>query len=224
MRGSLKPGVKQRAETKIYGHKTVVSTLLAITGLLKMGIDIGIEKKSRTLTDVGRSVIFYSVIVLSCILPITAWADQTCKDSIVATTPDANFTINSDGTVTHKTTGLMWMRCSLGQTWDGKTCKDMAAIYTWGEGLRAGTNYEFAGYKDWRLPNKNELESIVEERCYSPAINASVFPETPSAYFWSSSPYAGFSQGAWSVDFGYGSVNASDKDGTIHVRLVRDVE
>ena len=152
MRGSLKPGVKQRAETKIYGHKTVVSTLLAITGLLKMGIDIGIEKKSRTLTDVGRSVIFYSVIVLSCILPITAWADQTCKDSIVATTPDANFTINSDGTVTHKTTGLMWMRCSLGQTWDGKTCKDMAAIYTWGFSKLAKKNIRRIGaYTDEKI-------------------------------------------------------------------------
>ena len=189
-----------------------------------MEIIIGIQKKSCILTSVGPSVIFYTAIALYCMVPLTAWADQTCKDSIVATAPDANFSIHNDGTVTHKTTGLMWMRCSLGQTWDGKTCKGMAAIYTWREGLQVGTNYQYAGYNNWRLPNKNELESIVEERCYSPAINASVFPETPTAYFWSSSPYAGFSQGAWSVDFGFGSVNASDKDGTIHVRLVRDVE
>ena len=73
-------------------------------------------------------------------------------------------------------------------------------------------------------PNKNELESIVEGRCFSPAINEELFPATPPAYFWSSSPYAAVSHGAWSVDFGYGTVNASVKSGSIHIRLVRDEE
>jgi hypothetical protein len=153
-----------------------------------------------------------------------AQAKQTCKDSIIPTTMDSNFTIHNDGTATHKTTGLMWMRCSLGQEWDGKTCAGSPATYTWKEGLQTGDRYEFAGYDDWRLPNKNELESIVEERCHTPAVNVTVFPDTSGAYFWSSSPYAGFSLGAWSVDFAFGAVNASDKVGRIHVRLVRDGE
>lgn len=146
---------------------------------------------------------------------------QTCKDSIPATTPNSNFTVHKDGTVSQNTNGLMWMRCSLGQKWDGKTCAGSATNYTWKEALQAGDRFEFAGYTDWRLPNKNELESIVEERCYSPSINDQVFPSTPFVYFWSSSPYAGYSQGAWSVDFSFGAVNASDKDGGIVVRLVR---
>jgi hypothetical protein len=29
---------------------------------------------------------------------------------------------NGDGTVTDPTTGLTWMRCSMGQTWNGTTC------------------------------------------------------------------------------------------------------
>jgi hypothetical protein len=162
----------------------------------------------------------FSVLTLLLSLPSTG-AAQTCKDSILASTPDANFTINNDGTVTHNTTGLVWMRCSLGQNWDGMACSGSPESFTWANGLQAGNGFEFAGFTDWRLPNKNELESIVEERCYSPAINVSVFPDTPFAYFWSSSPYAAFSQAAWSVDFGYGAINASDKDGSIHVRLVR---
>jgi hypothetical protein len=164
----------------------------------------------------------FCAIVVLLFLPPSIQAEQTCKDSIIATTPLSNFTIHNDGTATNNTTGLMWMRCSLGQEWGGKTCTGSPGIYTWKEGLQAGDRYEFAGYDDWRLPNKDELESIVEERCYSPAINITVFPDTPPTYFWSSSPYAGFSQGAWSVDFGFGAVIASDKDGGIHVRLVRD--
>jgi hypothetical protein len=162
--------------------------------------------------------VFCGLILLG--LPSGALA-QICKGSILANTREADFNIHDDGTVTHRTTGLMWMRCSLGQKWDGKTCSGTAAAVTWADGLKAAAGHEFAGYRDWRLPNKNELESIVEESCFTPAINAIVFPGTPLAYFWSSSPYAGLSNGAWSVDFGFGAVNASVKGGSVHVRLVR---
>jgi len=137
---------------------------------------------------------------------------------------EASFILNSDGTATDITTGLMWMRCSLGQEWNGKTCSGNAASFSWGDGLKAAAGHKFTGHTDWRLPNKNELESIVEGRCFSPAINAKIFPVTPSAYFWSSSPYAGLPSAAWNVDFGFGSVNASVKSGAIHIRFVRDGE
>jgi hypothetical protein len=154
------------------------------------------------------------------LLPLGATA-QSCNSSILPTSPDAGFTIHGDGTATHKATGLMWMRCSLGQTWDGKTCLGKAAAYPWGIALRSAETSEFAGYTDWRVPNKNELETIFEGACGFPAINGRVFPSTPAAFFWSSSPYAGQDNGAWSLDFGYGSVNASVKNGSLHVRLVR---
>ncbi len=164
------------------------------------------------------------LIVLASLFPYKAGAEQTCKDSIVASAPASRFTINNDGTVTDNTTGLMWIRCSLGQKWDGKTCSGTAEVFSWADGLKAADGSEFAGRSDWRLPNKNELEALVEGRCFSPAINAEVFPATPAAYYWSSTPYAAVAQGAWSVDFGYGTANATVKTGTIHVRLVSDSE
>jgi len=171
-----------------------------------------------------RTTAFFPIcLLLLCftLLSPTVHA-QDCKKTILATTPDSRFTVYEDGTATHNTTGLMWMRCSLGQQWDGKTCTGKPTDYFWKDALQAAEKFEFAGHDDWRLPNKNELESIVEESCNSPAINVTVFPATPSAFYWSSSPYAGLAKGAWSVDFGYGAVNASDKDGSIFVRLVRD--
>jgi hypothetical protein len=161
-----------------------------------------------------------ALVAALLLLPPLA-AAQVCKDTIRPSTPDENFTLHGDGTVTHKTTGLTWMRCSLGQTWDAKTCSGSAAVYTWGDALRAADAHELAGHTDWRLPNKNELESILEDRCHSPAVNAAVFPATPPVYFWTSSPYAGFANAAWSVDFGFGSVNASVKTGSLPARLVR---
>lgn len=172
-------------------------------------------------------MISFRILLIFCLLvtlgiPFGA-AAQSCRDSILRTTPDASFVLHQDGTVTHKTTGLMWMRCSLGQEWKVSSCVGESATLSWGEALKAAAAHEFAGYTDWRLPNKNELESIVEEACCVPAINQRLFPQTQASFYWSSSPYSGLAVGAWSVDFGYGAVSASAKTGKIHVRLVRDV-
>ena len=163
-------------------------------------------------------------LLLSLFFLCPVVAAQTCRNNIATSTPEGGFILNSDATAEQKTTGLTWMRCSIGQQWDGKTCTGTAARFSWSAALKAADEYEFAGHANWRLPNKNELESIVESRCFSPAIDAQVFPATPSDYFWTSSPYAGVAYGIWSVSFDYGIVNASIKTGGIHVRLVRDAE
>jgi hypothetical protein len=145
----------------------------------------------------------------------------TCRNDITASTPDQDFTLHNDGTVTHNSTGLMWMRCSLGQTWDGSTCTGVASTFTWQNALGAAQSHNFAGHSDWRLPNKNELASLVEQRCV-PAINSTIFPSTQTGgWFWSSSPYAGHSNYAWGVGFDGGGVYDYGKDLNFQVRLVR---
>ncbi|MFO7811490.1 MAG: DUF1566 domain-containing protein [Pelovirga sp.] len=150
-------------------------------------------------------------------------ADKVCHESIIRSSPDDVFELGAEGTATHKTTGLMWARCSLGQQWTDQGCTGEPALLTWQEALTASTNQEIAGFSDWRLPNKNELEFIVEDSCSLPAINRHVFPGTPALFYWTASPYAGSDLGAWSVDFGYGTVSATVKTGKLPVRLVRDV-
>ncbi len=154
---------------------------------------------------------------------LPAGAEQVCNELIAPTAADDLFILDDKGTATHRTTGLTWARCSLGQRWDGRGCKGEATLLTWAEALVAASADESAGFSDWRLPNKNELEFIVEEACSQPAINQRVFPATAVLFYWTSTPYAGSPQGAWSVDFGYGSVSATVKTGKLPVRLVRDV-
>ena len=40
------------------------------------------------------------------------------------------YAINNDGTVTDPTTGLTWMRCAMGQSWNGTTCTGTGSRYT----------------------------------------------------------------------------------------------
>ncbi len=163
------------------------------------------------------------LIGLSCLLPVMGYA-QTCQtSSIPATTPTSQFTDNGDGTVTDSKTGLMWKKCAEGQ--DPLTCSGSTQSYTWAAALEQAQTVNnsggFATYTDWRVPNIKELASIVEEQCYSPAINTAVFPGTPSSSFWSASPYAGNGYDAWGVNFYSGYDYAHNKDYVVYVRLVR---
>lgn len=156
-------------------------------------------------------------------LTLSVNAAQTCKSTIAASTPDSRFTTTAD-TVTDTQTGLIWMRCSLGQS--GSDCSTgSVATYTWEAALQAPAAVNAGsgtfGQSDWRLPNIKELASIVETRCYNPAINTTIFPNTVSSSYWSSSPYAYDSNDAWGVYFYYGYDNRYYKGNSHYVRLVR---
>ncbi len=155
-------------------------------------------------------------------LTLSANAAQTCKSNIQATTPDSRFTTTAE-TVTDTKTGLMWMRCSLGQS--GNACSGgSAGSYNWQQALAsaaAANTANLGGHNDWRLPNIKELASIAELRCYDPAINLTIFPNTPSSGYWSSSPYAYNNYNAWGVYFYSGNDSNYYKDTSYFVRLVR---
>ena len=132
-------------------------------------------------------------------------------------TPTEDFTDNGDGTVTHRITGLTWMRCAMGMTWTGTSCTGTAATYTWDQATKLTTS--FAGKSDWRLPSIAELNTLDN---VSPAINSTVFPNTSCSSFWSGSPVANYSSRAWIVEFCYVGDYADDRsDNIVHVRLVR---
>ena len=163
------------------------------------------------------------LLVLPLVLGQQVGKAQTCIiDKVIPTTPDERFIDRGDGSVQDKHTGLIWMRCSLGQVWDGATCSGTAAVYTWQQALQEAAGYTFAGSSTWRLPNVNELKSIVEKACYDPAINLTAFPATPSAPFWTASPLAPGYDYAWIVSFNYGNAYGGHKNSSSYfVRLVR---
>lgn len=157
-------------------------------------------------------------LLLAC---VGAQAAQTCRDDILATAPDSRFQANGNGTVTDLSTGLIWKQCAEGLS--GADCMTGSlSVFTWQGALQHAEAQVFADSSLWRLPNKNELASLLEHRCCYPAINSRFFPNTPSSWFWSSSPHAGVATGAWYVYFDSGNVVNDFKREQKYVRLVHD--
>ncbi len=156
-------------------------------------------------------------------LATTAHGEQICKtDTIQASTPDSQFTDHGNGTVTDHRTGLMWKKCPEGLS--GATCSEGSlALFNWQQALqRPGISNPALGHDDWRVPNVTELESLIEEQCMTPSINARMFPNTPSQRFWTSSPDSRDSTQAWDIKFDYGHTYGDNRQQRKPLRLVRD--
>ncbi len=77
------------------------------------------------------------------------------------------------------------------------------------------------GATDWRLPNLNELQSIVHFGKMNPAIDDGYFPNSRSSGYWSSSPSADRGDFVWGIHFDYGSDSNFSRVSSFRVRLVR---
>jgi len=123
-----------------------------------------------------------------------------------------NFIDNHDGTVTDNSTGLVWQQA----TAPGK--------YNWEKALTYCEGLTLAGKSDWRLPNRNELQSIVDYSRYNPSIDTAYFPNTVTAasFYWSSTTCKFNTNYAWHVVFSSGNVTGRGKSYTSgYVRAVR---
>ena len=132
------------------------------------------------------------------------------RGTTMATGSFTSKTVSSKVVVTDSTTGLMWQ-------------KEYATSKSWQAALKYCEDSTYAGYPDWRLPNKNELASLLK----NPALDSdnvaqySDFPDMPKAYFWSSSTYMSSISYAWLIGFNNGSTGTGSKTSSYNVRCVR---
>jgi hypothetical protein len=104
-------------------------------------------------------------------------------------------------TVYDKQRRLTWQRCSVGQTWDGKTCLGAVDNLTWDDAWDAAAH---AG-KGWRVPTRDELLTLISQACHDPAVNDQAFPgmNPDNLLYWSGT---GDSNGVWIVNFSSGGL------------------
>jgi hypothetical protein len=138
------------------------------------------------------------------------------------TWPTPRFTDNGDQTITDNLTALMWTK-------DGNapgTACTPGAVKTWQGALDyaacLNTN-NYLGHNDWRLPNVNELESLVHSGQSNIAtwLNTQGFSNVQADWYWSSTTHVPSAVGTWIVDMGTGYVGANVKGNSDYVWPVR---
>ncbi len=129
----------------------------------------------------------------------------------------ADFSRSKAGVVTDSVTNLEWQD-------DYSDIPYAVKDTTWTDAIGYCEALRLDG-KDWRLPNKKELLSIVDYSTYYPSIS-SVFQATIPSRYWSSTTYvdpdiyAPFTW-AWFVSFSDGKTTIFHKDYSYYVRCVR---
>ena len=133
--------------------------------------------------------------------------DGALRSGVASPTP--RFADIGNGAVSDNLTGLTWLKnanCFEGKDWGGALTA-AATLATGACGLADGS---MVG--DWRLPNINELWSLVDFGRSSPALPAGhPFTAVQANGYWSSSTSANFSTRAWYVNMNVGGMDLNGK-------------
>jgi hypothetical protein len=115
--------------------------------------------------------------------------------------PNPRFSVDDTGNcMTDNLTNLMWIR------------SPDSTPRTWQQALDFANSLELCGSADWRMPNINELESLVNSEAANQAssLNSQGFSGVQADSYWSSSIYAGFGSSslpsAWVVTMASGGL------------------
>jgi hypothetical protein len=174
-------------------------------------------------------------IVWAQAAPVAATGQTTCYDAAGSeisctgtgqdgdlqkgvASPSPRFTDNGDGTVRDNLTGLMW----------AQDANLASGTKTWQEAIDYSNNLSLglegcgSNYTNWRLPNRNELNSLVDAGNYNPALTSGhPFSNVQSSFYWSSTTIASNTDFAWSVLMYYGYVFYTNKTTSNYVWPVR---
>ena len=119
--------------------------------------------------------------------------------------------------------GVEWMRCSVGQIWNGTDCEGVAVQLTQEDVARAIVIANAQLGLGWRLPSRAELEGLVCKACAPVKIELDSFPNTLAEPYWTGEVNGFAPRHIWTVNFmtghTYGRFFPTQE---VLVRLVRD--
>jgi len=158
----------------------------------------------------GQTTCYDSVgaVIASC-----ANTGQDGEFQAGATVPNPRFTDNANGTVTDHLTGLTWPKdldCVGGNN-TPNWANALAAANALADGNVACGLTDGSVTGDWRLPNRNELTSLLDLGTFNPALPAlNPFQGFIASLYWSSTTIATNTEFAWGVNLDNGFVVGSD--------------
>ena len=225
-----------------------MKSFLSLALLVGLGLSATAVQAWDTMPSCGAST-FPATGQTNSFPPITKTTDAPVRDDGVVRAGGAlRYQNNGDGTISDLNTGLMWEQkirdivTAQGNhdvtrtfPWDSVA----SSIWDWLEQVNTENGIGLAGFTDWRIPNKKELESIVDAGTFNPAVDPA-FNHGPGIgpckvdecsltgtgaaglyFYWSSTTRAAGTLSAWAVDFVEGFVSVVPKSNSFFVRAVR---
>jgi hypothetical protein len=129
--------------------------------------------------------------------------------------PSPVYIDNGNGTISDTSTGLIWQKCLIGQ--NSASCSGSATAYNWDNAILQCEGLNLASRSDWRLPNINELGSIVDRTRVYPSLDDTYFINS-SQPVWSSTFFINSFTFKWIYNFHTGSLSRDSSN--IYVRCV----
>jgi hypothetical protein len=130
--------------------------------------------------------------------------------------PDPRFNDNADGTVTDNLTGLMWIQNA-----------NLSGYMNFQQALDYVKTVNVGNYTDWRLPNVNEFESIINAQALNSSswLNSQGFTNVQSDWYWTSTTGSHnkiqIFNYAWQFYAGQGNLAGCIKSGNGYIWPVR---
>ena len=179
----------------------------------------------------GNACLNGSGAIVGCGVP---WAYNGAGDQAEDLTPNQRFTEDTSGcadgdfVITDNLTGLIWLgdandyNSGDAQSWNVAMNTDSSDT---NPNLGGGTNqFSYCGHTDWRMPNRNELLSLVNWSKSSISVwlnDTQGFSNFAPDNYWSSSVYAPNTGLAWIIHMSFGRANADFKGTGAQVLPVR---
>ena len=129
------------------------------------------------------------------------------------------FVDNKNGTITDNATGLMWVK-EPGAIGGNFGSAGSPAKMTWNNAIDECLALTYAGHSNWRLPNINELTTLLNYEITRPALDP-IFTSIQSDWYWSSTAYRWLVAWSWRVYVYEGAVSAASNAATYYPRPVR---
>jgi hypothetical protein len=123
--------------------------------------------------------------------------------------PSPRLIDNNNGTVTDNLTGLVWLKnanCFRAQVWTAA----LASANTLASGACGLSDGSASG--QWRLPNRKEMQSLLDRSKYNFALPENSFTSIMSDFYWSSSTSSYSTSSAWAISFVDGTVTMRSKN------------